>query len=158
MKLKYLYILLGIQVAALVALYFFYQAGLAYPSVMLKTVPIDPRDYLRGDFIILRYEISDPPQDQLPQRREGQNVFVILKEQEGFSMIDYLDDTEPRSGTIYLKGKVICGSIVYDIEKYFVPEGKGNPPLPLTVKITIRPNGNAQIKQLYSNGSPWPPQ
>jgi uncharacterized membrane-anchored protein len=44
----------------------------------------------------------------------------------------------------------------YGIGKYFVPEGKGNPPGKITVEIVIRKNGVPQIAQLYSDDQPWP--
>jgi uncharacterized membrane-anchored protein len=29
--------------------------------VLLKTAPVDPRDFLRGDYVVLNYDISSVP-------------------------------------------------------------------------------------------------
>jgi uncharacterized membrane-anchored protein len=42
------------------------------------------------------------------------------------------------------------------MEKYFVPEAKGNPSGKITVLVAVRPDGSAQIKQLYNEGKAWP--
>ncbi|MDR2174772.1 MAG: GDYXXLXY domain-containing protein [Synergistaceae bacterium] len=49
--------------------------------VLLRTRPVDPRDFLRGDYVTLDYDISDVPEDLLP---EG-------------SLPDIADDTEADS-------------------------------------------------------------
>jgi uncharacterized membrane-anchored protein len=46
--------------------------------------------------------------------------------------------------------------ILYDLEKYFVPEGMGNPPRPITVEVAIAPDGRGRIKTLFADGEPWP--
>jgi uncharacterized membrane-anchored protein len=35
--------------------------------VLLRTRPLDPRDFLRGDYVVLDYDIADIPKDLLPK-------------------------------------------------------------------------------------------
>lgn len=58
-------------------------------EVLLKTVPVDPRDLLRGDYVILSYDISWLPpalfKDGLPTAPAEATVFVRLaKQPDGF--------------------------------------------------------------------------
>ncbi|MDX6766191.1 MAG: GDYXXLXY domain-containing protein [Candidatus Methylacidiphilales bacterium] len=156
MRTRLLYTLLAVQMLGLVALYAWHQAGLGYPSVMLKTLPVDPRDPLRGDYIILNYEISRVPEDFNHQEHEGREVFVILKDVGGFAAVERVQLWDPGYGERFIKGRVKGTRIEYDLEKFFVPEGKGNPPLPITVEVSLRGDGHAQIKRLFSQGKPWP--
>jgi uncharacterized membrane-anchored protein len=156
MRYKLIYALLFLQCLGLAAWYAWHNAGLHQPTVMLKTIPVDPRDYFRGDYIILHYEISQIPanlQDSFP---EGSLVYVILGEEDGFATSRHVQDQPPEPGQRFIKGRVRDGRIAFDLEKYFVPEGQGNPPAPITVQVALRPDGSAQIKQLYADGKPWP--
>jgi uncharacterized membrane-anchored protein len=156
MRAKLLYALMGLQIFGLVLLYGYQQSGLGYPVYMLRTAPVDPRDLLRGDYIILGYEISRLPEkykdDELPE----DYVYVQLKRDGDFWTMGEVTSWEPDDGTPFLQARREGRRLVYDLEKYFVPEGKGNPPGKMTVEIAVRPDGKAQIKQLYSDGKAWP--
>src|SRR6476469_3799674 len=78
--------LLRLLVAAQV-LYVLGVAGAGYATtalgqhIVLATTPVDPRDLLYGDFVRLRYTISEAPLSQWhdaapPKRRQG--VFLLL--------------------------------------------------------------------------------
>ena len=50
-------------------------------EVTLQTRPVDPRDFLRGDYVVLNYEISNVPAGALantPAPGRGTLVFVKL--------------------------------------------------------------------------------
>jgi len=58
-------------------------------EVRLETVPVDPRDIFRGDYVILTYAISRLPLDRLSDKpdsfAEGDKVYVSLDEgEDGF--------------------------------------------------------------------------
>lgn len=156
MRIKLLYVLLAVQLAVLAALYAWHQAGLGYPTIMLNTLPVDPRDPLRGDYIILNYEISRLPENFRSGENEGREVYVILREEGGFAVTDRVQEWKPGYGERFIRGHVRRGRIEFDLEKYFVPEGKGNPPRPITVEVSLRGDGTPQIKRLFSQGKPWP--
>lgn len=71
MRARLLYLLLGLQVFGLVLLYGYQLSGLGYPVYMLRTMPVDPRDLLRGDYIILGYEISRLPEQYKDHARRA---------------------------------------------------------------------------------------
>ncbi len=156
MKSKALYLLLVIQLVGLVGLYAWHESGRSQPTVMLRTQPVDPRDLLRGDYIILSYDISTLPSEFRQENREGTEVYVLLKDDAGFAVVDRVSEWAPGDGSLFIRGRIRGQRIEYDLEKFFVPEGKGNPPLPITVEVAIRPDGRAQIKRLFSEGNPWP--
>ncbi len=128
-------------------------------EVLLKTVPVDPRDLLRGDYVILNYEIA-----QIPNSDYAYNSIVYVSLNTDDNNVGYIKDisyTKP-SDSLYLKGKVgKCETnipvfksgkcINYGIESYFVKEGSGKK-LENTlgngalVKVVIDKNGNAKVK------------
>lgn len=156
MKAILLYILLGLQLVGLIAMYAYYQAGLGYPTYLLRTVPVDPRDLIRGDYMILRYEISEVPARYENAELLAKEVNVSLKPDGEFWVIDEVWEGWVPEGKPTLRAKREGRELIYDLEKYFVPEGKGTPSGTVTVRISIRPGGSAQIKELYLDGKPYP--
>jgi uncharacterized membrane-anchored protein len=149
---------LFIQLAVLIGAFFWYQAGHHYPRVILKAVPVDPRDFLRGHYVILGYEISRIPDSLKDYFSEDAPVFITLKKQpDGIAQpIDYLPFRPSSHDAIYIQGIYRHDRIHFpDIEKYYVHEKRGDPPQPWTVEIALHPKGRPQIIQLYANGIPW---
>jgi uncharacterized membrane-anchored protein len=105
-------------------------------SVLLEVIPVDPRDFLRGDYVILRYKISEisdelvPPDiaNNLRGYLERKDVYVSLeKDSRGVGHVKGISADRP--GGLYLKGAL---SGYYDftvryerINAYYVPEGTG---------------------------------
>ena len=48
-------------------------------TVILQTIPVDPRSLMQGDYAILNYQISTPP-DWIGSRSRGTSVYVTLLE------------------------------------------------------------------------------
>ncbi|MDR1048703.1 MAG: GDYXXLXY domain-containing protein [Synergistaceae bacterium] len=118
--------------------------------VLLQTRPLDPRDFLRGDYVTLHYDIADIPEDLLPKeamlpnedenaavrsgwrRIEGtfyRDIYVTLKpDGEGIGSVSGVSLARP-SGGLYLKGSLYWrwGSfnVDYGLGVYYVPEGTG---------------------------------
>lgn len=156
MKRILLYLLLAVQVIGLISLYAYHSSNRALPGYLLKTRPVDPRDLLRGDYVILRYDISTLPKEWSPEDFPNGRAYVTLEPDGEFWKIgavspEWTDGNQPT-----LRATVKGRTLVYDIEKYFVPEGQGNPPLPITVEIVIRDGRQAQIRQLFAQDKPWP--
>lgn len=102
-------------------------------EVVLATVPVDPRDFFRGDYVILRYQISLLDLARLPSDRStfapGETVYVSLT-LEGSHHVATRVDSLPPPGALALRGTVreMAGrdlAVLYGIESYFVPEGEG---------------------------------
>ncbi len=129
-------------------------------EIALRALPIDPRDVLRGDYVVLRYEISTAERD-----REGrpfvddQTVFVSLVEAgDGDWRVGELH-REPPDGGLYLRGRIHSVGpsrygIRYGIESFFVPEGEGRQYEEarnrdrLWAVVSVSPHGVAYLKRL----------
>src|SRR5215510_13928234 len=86
MKLKILILVLALQSAWVVATALKQEYALSHGrTILLETEPVDPRDLLSGDYVILNYKISNVPfglfspvlTNDLPQ---GKPVYVVLEQ------------------------------------------------------------------------------
>lgn len=159
--------LLRALVAAQV-LYVLGVAGAGYATtalgqqVVLATTPVDPRDLLKGDFVRLRYTISEAPLSQWreaapPRRRQG--VFVLLAPgPDSLATTVGVYPTAPKAGPnqAVLRAWVTdvyrhSLSLRFNLERYYVPEGSGlrhekaGRQHPLRVHVSIAPWGQARI-------------
>lgn len=118
-------------------------------EVMLKTLPVDPRDLFRGDYVTLNYEISTLDMEKFHAENSDfyydEPVYLTLELENGYGIPKEIYTTPPED-ELYIKGKV--NEIIYDwetdesgimteegaikelrvdygIESYFVPEGRG---------------------------------
>ena len=132
-KAKY-YAIVGCQLLVLAGLIAHKQITLVTgTTVLLKTVPVDPRDMFRGDYVVLRYEISRIDGWRLGSQpcRKRDAVYVTLQKQGRLHTVRSVSRTPPDDGTLFIKGHVTDAapasvSVEYGIESYFVPEGKGH--------------------------------
>lgn len=151
-------------------------------DVLLRIEPVDPRDMLRGDYATFQYSnisnlasyISDGQ-----QIKNGDTVYVILRQSGKYWLAQSIQKTKPLNGEIILKGKVLSGGkktqpdalpnqrfsgsriqIIYGIEEYFIPEGKGQNfsffNKEAAARVAVDENGNAVLKQIFVNDKPWP--
>lgn len=148
-------------------------------EVLLETLPIDPRNLLRGDYVVLRYDISSVPAGTLKDRRadRGAPVFVTLAPApDGFhrALSVHSSQPVPGPGQVVLRGRVAsgdrCGAdrrsfceqlrIDYGLESFFVPEGDGQAleqargERRIAVVASVTASGRAAIKRLTVDGRP----
>ncbi len=160
--------LLRLLVAAQV-LYVLGVAGAGYATtalgqrIVLATTPVDPRDLLYGDFVRLRYAISECPlplwRAAAPPRRR-QAVFVLLApgpDSLSTAVGVYPQAPQPGAGQAVLRGWVTdvyqrSFNLRFNLERYYVPEGsalrqekKAGRRHPLRVRVSIAPWGQARI-------------
>ncbi len=158
MKTRLLYILLAVQILGLSAIYAYYQTGLTFPTITLNANRVDPRDLLRGDYVILNYDISRVP-DQMRKDLPAGRVYVNLERTEDSWQISKIVSTkptiQPTAEKPWLTARHQNGRLIYDLEKFFVAEGRGNPTGKFEVVIAIRPNGQPQIKHFLVDGNEW---
>ncbi|OGX29443.1 MAG: hypothetical protein A2879_02580 [Omnitrophica WOR_2 bacterium RIFCSPHIGHO2_01_FULL_49_10] len=143
--------------------------------VLLETEPVDPRDLLRGDYVILSYKISNLHLDKIKSGkkyfRHGEIVYVEVEPKGKYWEAISISSKSPAAGAgILIKGRV-QGSysnearVLYGIENYFVPEGEGSKfetamrrgsKEKLNVEAVVDKTGNAMIKRVYfdSTGNP----
>lgn len=134
-------------------------------QVLLKTMPVDPRDLFRGDYIVLRYEISSLDLDKTPAERTDfkidDKIYVSLKKENNYGIPLRVYKNIPKDEKLFLKGTVKRVrdrnlTVEYGIESYFVPEGKGMGIASgrgLDVKVSIDKFGNSAIKSLLADGT-----
>jgi uncharacterized membrane-anchored protein len=147
-------------------------------EVTLQTRPLDPRDFLRGDYVTLGYDISTLPAGELegtPFRAAV--VFVkMAPDAEGFykALSVHAQPVAVSGAEVLIRGRVgggdYCGSdprafcntlrITYGIEHYFVPEGEGRAieharnQDKVAIVAAVTPAGRAAIKRLVIDGKP----
>ncbi len=131
-------------------------------TVVLQTVPVDPRSLLQGDFVILQYKIATLP-DRLRLRElpRGTDVYVRLTQGPEVWEANGYDLRRPREGELYIKGSVDeSGRLDFGLGTYFVPEGAGRVierARDVKVKATINSLGSAVIKEILVDGKPFNP-
>jgi uncharacterized membrane-anchored protein len=128
-------------------------------TVPLSTVPADPWDMFRGNYLVLRYDISTirTTQDFQP----GQEVFVVLEKKNPYWSVSYVLDKMPKltDDEVALKGKIAYTTpkeihMHYGLEQYFLPEGNAllSSSSRPDVEIAVDQFGNSAIKQVMLNG------
>ena len=108
---------LDVQVALIVAMVFDRVRVLREGSeVKLQTRPIDPRDFLRGDYVVLNYDISSVPTAELKDRpASGKHASVYVRlapNAEGFHSAVSVHE-EPVAVTapdVLIRGRVVYGA------------------------------------------------
>ncbi|CAG7654465.1 GDYXXLXY domain-containing protein [Paenibacillus allorhizosphaerae] len=142
----------------------YYAVGWFGQEIRVKTVPVDPRDLLYGDYVTLSYDISrlDPGlwKEAGPAPERGEPIYVVLKPgADGLAQAVGAYRTKPavQPGEIALRGSVNYNSpdsirVKYGVEKYYVPEGTGKSLEEkadrLVVRMKVAPWGQAKIEQL----------
>lgn len=119
-------------------------------EIMIKTMPVDPRDVYRGDYVVLNYEINEIPIDRVPAlfkdeeqsyRLRWKPLYVLMKKEGEYYTVDRAAFEKPAEG-IYLKAyfqhhiwpqtavyqgqQNITGiRVTYNLDQYFLPENTG---------------------------------
>ena len=131
-------------------------------SILVRVAPVDPRDLLRGQFLVLAYEFSRPWDStaaRLPVP-DAAPVWVVLRPAGEFHVPAQLALAPPPvvdPGAVALQGRARGGRFVFGVEQYFLPEGMDTPAASdLTVRLRVGPDGRARIEQVYVEGVPWP--
>jgi uncharacterized membrane-anchored protein len=148
--------------------------------VTLRTRPVDPRDFLRGYYVVLNYEISSLRAGALkdtPTAGRGTQIYVkVAPNAEGhYEAVSVHAERVPVTGKeMLIRGRVTSGSgcgdggrsfcetlfIKYGIESFFVPEGEGREIESarnkgrVSVVAAVTPEGRAAIKRLLLDGKP----
>jgi uncharacterized membrane-anchored protein len=147
-------------------------------DVVLKTVPVDPRDLLRGDYVILSYDISTIPADKVtggfPTEATDAQLSVRLEKQpDGFWGVTEasFQALAPKEGSIIARSSPFYFypapdsqqsplSVDYGIERYYVPEGEGRVmeearnASALSVTARVDDDGRMQIRLIAIDGKP----
>lgn len=150
------WIVVALQLSAVIAFAAVREANLRLGrEIVLETIPVDPRDLFRGDYVILRYRISTITNCYW---QAGSTIFVPLRERNGVWAVSSLPtrsyDGAASDGDVVIRGQVSARSsssctVTYGIESYFVPEGTGRSISPgVRVRVAVDETGSAAIKGL----------
>ncbi len=128
-------------------------------TYVLKTRPVDPFDVLRGQYVIIGYEIGSISDVSIPESAKGDYVYVILEtDSEGIS--------RPKTATLdypefddFIRGKIVSVNdnsinIEYGIEQFFFERGAKFSMINVTVEVKVDKIGKVRISQLLQNGIP----
>lgn len=144
-------------------------------EVVLRTEPIDPRDMMRGDYVILSYPLSrlDPAviQGTAPEIGPAEVWISLIKDGVDpdlwtFSRASWQKFNDAKPDEIVLVGKtpdyygetVNPVPLTFGIERFYVPEGEGRPieegvrEKSVHVVLAVNDKGRAQIKSLRMDG------
>lgn len=145
-------------------------------EILLKTAPVDPRDLLRGDYVVLNYDIGQVPaalvQGAWPEERARHALWVRLEAgADGFWTVREASFAvlPARQGSVVVKGvtgrflpRASDGTVgvSYGIERYYVPEGEGHAIEAarndgrIAIAARVSAEGVAHIRALMEDGRP----
>lgn len=128
-------------------------------TILLRVIPVDPRDLFRGDYVILNYNFTRLRPLGEPSWNEshvGREIFVSLAPEPGGKhwQETEISWTRPKFGT-YLRGHVGNDQRnEFNIGQFFLQEGKGKEyeqavrERRLSAEIAVTPDGAATLKRL----------
>ncbi|NQW23876.1 MAG: GDYXXLXY domain-containing protein [SAR202 cluster bacterium] len=130
-------------------------------SVLLQTVPIDPRSVLQGDYAILDYEIAELPDSVVFST--GQRFYIrLIERQDGVWGAGGYYTEKPDSDDVFIRGTVKPGGrLEFGIDTFFVPEGTGQiieRASDVKVRVAVSSGGSAVIEELLVDGEPFDPR
>ncbi|GHT32730.1 hypothetical protein FACS1894214_4650 [Planctomycetales bacterium] len=128
-------------------------------TICVATVPVDPRDMFRGDYVTLRYPFSDSTDISgyavIRNNPTEQTVFVSMQQDGELWKPTGISKSRPKDG-VFLRGTVkpYSRAVIYGIESYFVQEGTGKEienamrraSGTVVVELNVAPNGKAAVK------------
>ena len=141
---------------------------LAGETILVRAVPVDPRDPFRGDYVTLAYEFGTVPPggvEGLPgaagrgDEAVGRTVYVTLvPDPDGRHWGGGPVSVRPPTGGKYLRGTIVSpGRIEFGIESYFVEEGKGKEyerairDRRLSAELAVTADGQAVLRGLRTD-------
>jgi uncharacterized membrane-anchored protein len=147
-------LVVGVQALSLLALIGMNEIALATgDKVTLRTVPVDPVDLFRGNYVVLRYEISTV--NVLEGTQPDDVVYVPLHEEDGRWTGGFGYPTPPSDGE-FIRGTVrsaqgASANLEYGIETYYADheeayglQSAGS----LDVTVALGDDGRAHISRV----------
>ena len=158
----------GLQVIVLVAMIVLRALPLLFGDpLLIRVIPVDPRDLFRGDYVVLSYAFSQVPAagiDGLTREPaagrahgwEGRTVYVSLApEPDGRHWRAETVSLHPPAGGRYIRGRMAgYNRLEFGIEAFYVQEGKGREyeravrDRRLSAEIALTSGGHAALRGL----------
>ena len=170
---------IGFQLVVLASMIALHAVPLMFgETIRLKVVPVDPRDVMRGDYVILSYQISHVPAESIEgvpnvntprywardDWLEERPVYVTLEPDASgrFWRGVKTSVNKPASGK-FIRGKYVHSwgeaNVEFGIEAYYVQEGAGKNleqarnARSLVAEVALMPSGQAALRDLIVE--PW---
>ncbi len=145
---------------------------------LVRCEPVDPRDWMRGDYVILSYAFSDEQGEELDavakelggrsnMPPEDTVVYLPLKlDQSGYAVRAGAVGLRPPTEGPFLKGRTdgyYTSRMRFGIEAFFVPEGEGRKwedlrqHGDLIAEIAVLPDGRAGLVDIRKDPAPRKP-
>ncbi len=127
------------------------------PTILLKTRPVDPQDLLRGDYMILGYEIADLAVSE--SVKVGYECWVVLEPRGDYHAAVRASVVKPTlgHGQIAVRATRESRGLMFGIEHFYVPEGKGTPRFEkIEVEAAVSATGQLAIKHVLLDGKEYP--
>ena len=154
-KKRLIYLICFLQIAFFYGWFLIEKSDLHSPQnkdVLLETVLKDPRDLLRGDYMVLNYKISSSRTFSNYKKfsKYRGKIYAILKKEGQYYQADYLSKNKlskiKKKQIIIEAKKTGYSQIEYGIEKYFFNKKEQIENSDILARIS--PNGKIRIKQL----------
>jgi uncharacterized membrane-anchored protein len=173
MKLKLLILVLVLQSAWLLGTVAVQEHALATGKIiLLETERVDPRDLLRGDYLILNYKISNVPTNLfsppvMKDLPDGTKIYVALvpATNQFYAVVKAsTNQFTPAADEVLLKGKSTWPRwnastnsihVEYGLERFYVAEGTGNPAGKLTAQVVVSASGRGRVKEVFVDGKSY---
>ncbi|WP_417671995.1 GDYXXLXY domain-containing protein [Roseibium sp.] len=138
-------------------------------EITLATRPVDPRDLLRGDYVIINLDIRQIPEEaaaSFGSHINGETVFVGLKaDADGVYRAVSVARTRDLAGETAIKGTVTSSpnaalAVDYGIDAFYLAEGTGKEIERLDASrvqlvVSLAPNGRSVPLRLLIDGKPF---
>ena len=156
-----------LQLAVLGGLFVYSQYPLwVGTEVRLATVPVDPRDLFRGQYVRLNYALSRQSLPEMELPRAGDPVFTLLRRDGALWRSDGVRLRKPDGERLFLRGTIrrVSGGelhIRYGIEAWFAaPEEALRLERELAdggvARVRIAPDGRAALVAVEAGGDSAP--
>ncbi|MDD9267450.1 GDYXXLXY domain-containing protein [Paenibacillus sp. GCM10023248] len=125
-------------------------------QIRLQLEPLDPRSLIQGDYVRLRYTISEPPIfGDRPEEAASKRITVVLAPNAATGVYEfsrvYKKGGPLAAGEVRLNGKRTgFETVEYGIEHYFIPEGTGSDyeRQAKFAEVKVSKNGDAILERL----------
>lgn len=132
-------------------------------QIAVRPVPVDPRDYLSGQYFTFNYDFTSIVGQHWYKKivrstEDGDTIWIELsKNTDGFytavNAYSWEKPKEISEGNLLIEGVMDGNSAIFGIEKYFVPEGTATPDARKTViYLNVYENLKVRIDHVKVNG------
>jgi uncharacterized membrane-anchored protein len=149
-KKEYLRLVIGLVILAIIIGAFLLYLSMPYlssKSIILSTRPVDPFDPIRGQYMIINYEINTIP--EVKDAQAGDTIYIILKEDDrGIHRYNSISLSKPNEGE-FIKGTLQNSRRVeYGIEQYFFERNARFETRISNVRVKLTDSGRPAIVEL----------